>query len=356
VGAVAELFNQTGQGLLKITGGTNRIPSSELRLQRRALNKEFSRFTISYTKCLWKLISSTPISNSIHINAIIDAVYTIDENNKTNSNSSNTYNLTGCYLILTDEILYIIDKNDDMLLRAFYLSQIDIDIKKNHHDTYSNNSSSVLVVTLNSQKVELFLNEYQKAYENAFDRVVEYLVESSRISNELQVTPRHSPNESKSISHLSTKGYEAHLPDYFKFSKLILNNFLNSYSELPCVCGSLIYALNKVENKLGKPNSSSHVRQISITENSSNRHVRQASNTDMPRIHRIRSTISLAGTQQSINSLQSIKGSSNDFNFQQSQAQSQQQFFYYVDPRFSYNFISIFNSIKRKITNKGFQF
>ena len=39
----------------------------------------------------------------------------------------------------------------------------------------------MLVVTLNSQKVELFLNEYQKD-ENAFDRVVEYLVESSRIS------------------------------------------------------------------------------------------------------------------------------------------------------------------------------
>ena len=37
VGAIAELFNQTGQGLLRITG-TSRIPTSELHLQQIALN------------------------------------------------------------------------------------------------------------------------------------------------------------------------------------------------------------------------------------------------------------------------------------------------------------------------------
>ena len=63
VGAVAELLNQTGQGLLKITGGTNRVPSSELRLQRRALNKEFARFSISFTKCVWKLIATSPVDS-----------------------------------------------------------------------------------------------------------------------------------------------------------------------------------------------------------------------------------------------------------------------------------------------------
>ena len=355
VGAVAELFNQTGQGLLKITGGTNRIPSSELRLQRRALNKEFSRFSISVTKCLWKLITTnhpdSPTISSVHINSIIDAVYTIDENgSKLVPDSSNTYNLTGCYLILTDDILYIIDKNDDMLLRAFYLSQIDIDIKKNSYDNHSkSNNSSILVVTLNSEKVEQFLNEYQKAYENAFDRVVDYLVESSRASNEFQV--RHSPN-----GHALKAHHEHYLPEYYKFSKLILNNYLNSYTELPCVCGSFIYALNKTDTntKLTKPSVSSHSRQASMSENNSSK---LSSNNEIPKIHRTKSGMQLTATTL----LQYLKNSSTiDVGFPQNTShislQQQQQFYYYVDPRFSSNFISIFNSIKRKITNKGFQF
>ena len=37
-------------------------------------------------------------------------------------------------------------------------------------------------------------------------------------------------------------------------------------------------------------------------------------------------------------------------------ANNQKQFFYYVDPRISNNFISIFNSLKRKSLNKDFQF
>ena len=42
VGAVAELVNQTGQGLLGRITGVHRIPTSELRMQRRALNKKVS--------------------------------------------------------------------------------------------------------------------------------------------------------------------------------------------------------------------------------------------------------------------------------------------------------------------------
>jgi hypothetical protein len=38
------------------------------------------------------------------------------------------------------------------------------------------------------------------------------------------------------------------------------------------------------------------------------------------------------------------------------QHQRQQEFIYYIDPRLSINFINIFNSLKRQISNEGFQF
>lgn len=122
VGAVADLVNQTGQGLLRITG-VNRIPTSELRLQRTALNKDFARYSISMTKCLCKFIQTSDSIDMSTLQGIIEAVYTVEESYK------DDYNLTGCYLILTDDILYVIDKNDDMLLRAFYLIQINMVIQ-----------------------------------------------------------------------------------------------------------------------------------------------------------------------------------------------------------------------------------
>ncbi len=129
VGAVAELVNQTGQGLLRFTG-VNRIPTDELRLQRRALNKEFSRFSISVTKCLWKFIQTSD-SRAVKLNAFIEAVYTVEEGSVDAAVAAENshYNLTGCYLIMTEDVLYIIDKNEDMLLRAFYLAQIDLSIQ-----------------------------------------------------------------------------------------------------------------------------------------------------------------------------------------------------------------------------------
>lgn len=132
VGAVAELVNQTGQGLLRFTG-VNRVPTNELRLQRRALNKEFSRFSISMTKCLWKFIQTNDLTMTVKLNAFIEAVYTVEEQSETDVTKRGTensqYNLTGCYLIMTEDVLYIIDKNDDMLLRAFYLAQVDLSIQ-----------------------------------------------------------------------------------------------------------------------------------------------------------------------------------------------------------------------------------
>jgi hypothetical protein len=141
VGAVAELVNQTGQGLLRITGGSQLLPPIQLRLERKAINKEFSRYPISATKCVWKLIASSEF-NRVHVNAMIDAVVC---HNTPTSNEG----LTGCHLILSDDILYIVDKTEDMLLRAFYLSQIDITVKRNNHSMVD---SSVLVVTLHSSR------------------------------------------------------------------------------------------------------------------------------------------------------------------------------------------------------------
>ena len=399
VGAVAELVNQTGQGLLKITG-VNRVPPSELRLQRRALNKEFSRFSISSTKCLWKLIStSMDSSNSIHINAMIDAVYTLNEQNseKTKTSKFNSgYNLTGCYLILSDEILYIVDKNDDMLLRAFYLSQIDIDIKKgeNGDNNNSNDSnSSVLVVTLNKHKEELFLSEYQRLCENTIDRLVDYVN---------QLNTNETRNKDSNQTPIDQLKPEFYMPEYYRFIKIILRNYLNYYTDLPCVCGSLICMLdkkisekltNKLTNKteiLAKPSLESnqetdtkiktqHSRQTSTSElllssdPGLNKHRRQASNTnEMVKIHKINSGTVLS-TQQyasstslnkqvnliSSKSIHLSSASSNENVNQQkenSQPHQQHQFFYYVDPRLSTSFVTNFNSIKRKITNKVFKF
>jgi hypothetical protein len=225
---------------------------------------------------------------------MIEAVCTVDDKEEQNHDA---YNLTGCFLILTEDILYIIDKSDDMLLRAFYLSQIDIDLKRD--------SNNVLVVSLNSQKVQLFLNEYQRAYENAFDRVVEYLIDSSKSVDESKLSPQ--------TSNKSILTNLAHLPEYYKFSKLNLNNYLNSYAELTCVCGQVIAGLNKHDSDVAKSPNSRRLAETTIL-------MQQSLTQTTPSLHQ------------------------------------QQQFFYYVDPCLASGFISTFNSIKRRITNKGFQF
>jgi hypothetical protein len=152
VGAVAELVNQTGQCILRITG-VNCIPPSELHLHRRALNKEFSRYSISMVKCLWKLIiqhSSSSSSTQIRlINALIEVVYSpqLGLSDALRKISLAVYNqLTACYLILNDHTLFVVDKNEDTLLRAFYITEIELSVKLN-------DKSSILVV-------EEYQNEY----------------------------------------------------------------------------------------------------------------------------------------------------------------------------------------------------
>ncbi|CAF0986900.1 unnamed protein product, partial [Brachionus calyciflorus] len=252
VGAVAELVNQTGQGLLKITG-VSRVPLGELRLNKKPLNKEFSKFNISSTKFIWKLLNG----NSNRVNSIIDCVYV----------SKTQTNLSPCYLVLSDDTLYMMDKNEDMLLRAFYISEIDVKLIKGMVD-----NDVGLCLTLNSQKVEGFVNEYEKLYENNISRLFEYGNESQK----------------------------------------------NEVFFVTCSCGVLLKPIRKELDQMS-------------------RHVRQES-ASLPKIHRIQSQMS-------------VKSSNSDLDDNQLK-----KFFFYIDPRVSDNFISIFNCLKRKASNKGFQY
>lgn len=134
VGAVAELVNQTGQGLLRITG-VNRLPPNENRLERRPFNRPFSYFSISSSKLHSKLLHQMT-SSRVHV--MLESVYTLS--GVAASNRSDVANLSGCYLALTDDVLYIVDKQEDMLMRAFYVSQIEL--------TRQHDDATLLVVTL----------------------------------------------------------------------------------------------------------------------------------------------------------------------------------------------------------------
>jgi hypothetical protein len=457
VGAVAELVNQTGQGLLRITG-SNLLPPIELRLERKAINKEFSRYPISITKCLWKLISSDTMLDHVHINAMIDAVvcqsFNFSRINSSNNNNADLYNLTGCYLILSEDILYIVDKNEDMLLRAFYISQIDINIKKTSSKTSSD--SSILVVTLHSGDLN---DNFSHKYENNLDRLVDYVYnQSSNKSNESQLSStstlfnrvnfKNVTNDFELMSNLNKltsitqssfiqnnlSVNNQHLaefnlienllklnksmPDYYRYSNLNINNYLNFFNDLPCHCGFLIGFLNKnvnntinnqqlIQTSIYLSNSAAssssnmsnqtlmssskiiinqHNRQKSNSEiilnidsinDTSHKHIRQPSMcNEVPKIHRISEKSSQpipkspsASSFKQLNSPLTPTSSSNNFKFHpnyelfvsdtnstSNSANKQQQFFYFVDPRISNNFINIFNTLKRKLTNKGFQF
>ncbi len=359
VGAVAELVNQTGQGLLRITG-VNRIPTSQLRLQRCPLNKEFSRFSISPTKCLSKFIQTNDSNSSgIILNAIIEAVNTDDEIKQAGQSSSThqPYNLTGCYLTLTEDVLYIIDKNDDMLLRAFYLAQIDL--------STAPDNASLLIVTLHSQKVEKFTNEYEKIYESTIDRLVEYIKVHSAKSNK-QPPALNSDFFLDSVT-TTTSSF------YYQFSKIDILNYLDYYDGLPCSCGAVLTSLKLLKSKIEEPKTTPPINNASMPnllerisldltkqlnlkdDEKDNRRINDEN--ILPRIHRIQS-IDKFGLKTSLAS-SALEEDEEGRNLSECQVSTQQQrhkFFYYVDPRMSTGFVSVFNCLKRKLVNKGFQY
>jgi hypothetical protein len=382
VGAVAELVNQTGQSILRITG-TARMPTNELRMQRRALNKEFARYSISITKCLWKIIAQT--HGSIYIHAMIEATAISNENKtaKSGANSGKTHlmeNLTACYLMLSDDILYIIDKNEDMLLRAFYISQVDLSIKSSteQNDVVGSaeavNDASLLVVTLHNERTERFISEYQRLYENTMDRLVEFVTqasvanktqtkqEESRLDNEKEATigehmvvQLDDPILNETASHKLTLRHQPSflMFNYYKYTGLAVYEHLSSHNSLPCVCGSLMRTIDltlsqsKGNNQiLAMPQQ--QIINVGNTELEKNNQKENLNNSiEMPKIHKV---INKNFTSRINNESYEVVASNDN------RQQVQQKYCYYVEPKLSINFISTFNSLKRKASNKGFQF
>ncbi len=337
VGAVAELVNQTGQGILRVTG-VSRIPSSELRLQRRALNKEFSRFNISMVKCLRKLILSS--SNNTTLNGMIEAVYSAEQVHS--AKHHHEYNMTGCYLVLSEHTLYIIDKKEDILLRAFHLSQIDISIRNDvlvvelHvADLASTNNISTTVAAAEAvvDSTEVILSEYEKIYENTFDRLVDFVEQASAVAAAAQSTNKQK-NTSTVISFNFKQDDSIILMDYYRFERIDYLNFLKQYNGLPCTCGSMLNSLS-----LANALSSSSVSSAAPVELTNKPAATETLTGYLPKVHRIKSSEGFI----SENNKTTITNTN-------------QQFVYYIDPRLADNFVSIFKSLKRKLLNKGFQF
>lgn len=350
VGAVAELVNQTGQGFLRITG-VNRIPPSEHRLQRRALNKEFSRYSISMVKCLWKLIiqhSSSSASTQIRsVNALIEVVYNpqLGLSDAARKSSLACNQLTACYLILNDHTLFVVDKNEDMLLRAFYITQIELSVKLN-------DKSSILIVELqnsntnadDAEKNPNNLNEYELLYQNTLDRLVDFIEQQQNNSNQNSKKPHRSG--SSSSSSLSLQPLICN--DYYKFEKLDYLNFFKYCNGLPCICGSQLTSLapttaTNAKQQLNETTDNTDVtnRPTPVRTNSS-----ECQEKEMPKIHRI----------QSVNSFEAAISKKQDTSRSDDLINKQQKFVYYIDPRLADNFLAIFNSLKKKLLNKGFQF
>lgn len=172
VGAVAELVNQTGQGLLRITG-VNRLPPNEHRLERRAFNRRFSLFTMSSTKLHAKLLHPNQQQQQswTQIHAMLEAVYSLSSSGNSKSDAAN---LSGCYLALSDEALFVVDKQEDMLMRAFYVSEIEI--------TRSDDDPTLLVITLLNRHAVATRKRNSVNEDNdplLIDRLVNYVLQTS---------------------------------------------------------------------------------------------------------------------------------------------------------------------------------
>ena len=112
-----------------------------------------------------------------------------------------------------------------------------------------------------------------------------------------------------------------HLHDYYQFENLDYLSFFKYYNALPCICGSVLTSLNLATQK---NKTESH---LSILND-------QEIKNEMPKVHRLQSSESFVPDNEKLN----------------------QHFIYYIDPRLSENFISVFSSLKKKLLNKGFQF
>ncbi len=286
---------------------------------------------------------------------------------------SNNYDMSSCYLILNDEVLYVVDKNEDMLLRAFYISEIDIKMTRNgtvsNHpeiDPFAgstqNDTSSLLCITLNQPRIDPngivrqqsgveghYSAEYNQLYENTMDRLVDYVL---HLNGSKDDPARNDLNDEDEV-----------LFDYYKLRRTS-RNFQTMPNLIVCLCGSKIISLKSINkltiaesfNEAMKPlDTSSGV--VSTIENTmsavSRQHTRQSSNlSDIAKIHRTISnnTENPDSHASQANNTHAINNAHLNGN------KANKKLFYYVDPRLSENFINIFNSLKRRASNKGFHF
>lgn len=229
---------------------------------------------------------------------MIEAVHTVDE-----TSSSASHTMSSCYLIISERVLYVVDKSEDMLHRAFYIAQIELEINE-----------STLIITLN--------REGFNSPERDDDRMVDFIegVSSANYFNNedfLNSEKYSAKNLFKEDLSRFLAEIQTDKADYYRYEKFELDEYLNTYNSLPCVCGSLLTSLKPTLNtKQTKPDSNS-----------------------LPKVH---ITKSIEFPTKSENSFNSKKNNLND------------KFAYYVDPRISQKFLSVFNSLKLKLLNKGF--
>ena len=229
---------------------------------------------------------------------MIEAVHTVDE-----TSSSVSHTMSGSYLIIGELVLYVVDKSEDMLHRAFYIAQIELEINE-----------STLTILLNKEG----LNSPQRSD----DRLVEFIesVSSANYFNneELLSSRKYGPENlfKADLSRFLTE-IRTNVADYYRFEQFELNEYLNTYNSVPCVCGSLLTSLNLTLNtKSNKP----------VLHN-------------LPKVHMTKSVESRSESQNL---------------YYPKKENLNKKFTYYVDPRLSQNFLSVFNSLKLKLLNKGF--
>ena len=168
IAAFAELINQTGQGFLRVTGA-NKIPTLHQRSNRPS-NIEYSKFKASLTKCIWSIIGASTLT-SLHNNEfgnfyIIEAVFTNDEYSNT------SFEMSSCYLLLTEEVLFIIDEKEDIQERSYFLADIDIStVKDGENVNFIADSLLIISIEEKNDNKSLLVN-YQR---DNNERLIDYI-------------------------------------------------------------------------------------------------------------------------------------------------------------------------------------
>ena len=164
IAALAELINQSGQGLLRVTGA-NKIPSLQQR-SNRPLNPDYSKFKLSIAKCIWSIIGIISLKNFNDNNSfyLIEGVCAKEFYIEAD--------LSSCYIFLTNEVLFIINEKEDSQERSFFLTDINISIVKQQNE---NTANAMIVITVNENKI----NSESKNT----DRVIDYINQFDRFAN-----------------------------------------------------------------------------------------------------------------------------------------------------------------------------